>query len=231
MVSGSGARAVSRQPAILGFRTLLRRRDAASRVRACACGGGADGGRGRREGARGEERRKKERLGAIEIAETTAGPHPPPLTAAVTPSGDACPGPGPVRRGFGGLRFSLLGDGFSRGFCGGRWSPRGAGRGGLCWCCNGSHALPPPMPFGGCGWCILPSCGGAASARRAGGRGSGRVMCAVRGIVVRTGTAHQWAHGACGPRFTGAVDALRFVRDSCRRRGADDDRRWWVGEA
>jgi hypothetical protein len=91
MVSGSGARAVSRQPAILGFRTLLRRRDAASRVRACACGGGADGGRGRREGAPGEERSKKERLGAIEIAETTAGPHPPPLTAAVTPSGDACP--------------------------------------------------------------------------------------------------------------------------------------------
>jgi len=43
MVSGSGARAVSRQPAILGFRTLLRRRDAASRVRACACGGGAEG--------------------------------------------------------------------------------------------------------------------------------------------------------------------------------------------
>ena len=127
MVSGSGARAVSRQPAILGFRTLLRRRDAASRVRACACGGGADGGRGRREGARGEERRKKERLGAIEIAETTAWPHPPPLTAAVTPSGDARLARGRCGEGLEACAFRYSVTAFPGDFAAGGGAPGGRG--------------------------------------------------------------------------------------------------------
>ncbi|PVH33276.1 hypothetical protein PAHAL_9G615300 [Panicum hallii] len=63
---------------------------------------------------------------------------------------------------------------------------------------------------------VLPSRGGAASAGRAGGRGSGRVMRVVRGNVARTGTAHQWGHG-----FTGAAEVrtrARFVPPRRRRR-------------
>ncbi|PUZ42977.1 hypothetical protein GQ55_9G624800 [Panicum hallii var. hallii] len=63
---------------------------------------------------------------------------------------------------------------------------------------------------------VLPSRGGAASAGRAGGRCSGRVMRVVRGNVARTGTAHQWGHG-----FTGAAEVrmrARFVPPRRRRR-------------
>lgn len=185
---------------VLGFRSPLRRPDAASRARARALAArqavrsvGRAGERGAKRQRRTEGSRKKSGW------EQTESPRRPPLTAGRRRTGMRARG-GRWRwwEGFGGLRLWLPGDdGFSRGFCGGRWGPGRAAGGRAAWMdCYGSHAhglSAGPRARAG---------GGAASAGRWTGGVWGAETLRARGPWTRM----LWA----GTRATGLVQWLLY---------------------